>query len=161
MPITLTITADTPTDFFHQLAGAVGSMRAVGGGGAQQTTQGPPAAAPKGETAKPIDGEIIPPKADTKTTTRKPRETKKADEPKGETAPEPKTETAEAGTVESQVDIPPVDDVRAALKKLASEKGDDAVFGLLKDFKAKNASTVPEDKRAELIAKVAELVGAE
>jgi hypothetical protein len=52
-----------------------------------------------------------------------------------------------------------VEDVRAALMKLAKSKGDDEVWKLLESFKAKSASTVAEADRAALIAKVAELVG--
>lgn len=77
---------------------------------------------------------------------RKPR-TKK-DEPK-------QVDLEEAIAAKDPKPAPPVQDVRDALQKLAKAKGEDAVWNLLEKYKAKSASTVPEDKRAELIAEIA------
>lgn len=53
---------------------------------------------------------------------------------------------------------PTLDDMRAALKKLGSDKGADAVFALLGQFDAKTGAAVPEDKRAAVIAAVNKLL---
>lgn len=52
--------------------------------------------------------------------------------------------------------VPDIEAVRASLKALGSAEnhGTDAVFALLEQYGAKNASTVPEDKRADLIAAI-------
>lgn len=52
--------------------------------------------------------------------------------------------------------IPDLDTVRAKLKALGATDGlgHDKVFEVLGKYGAKNASTVPEDKRAELIAEI-------
>jgi hypothetical protein len=82
-----------------------------------------------------------------------PKTRKKADkpaEPKAEVKPEPEVKT------DPPAEVPSLDDVRGALMNLSKAEGhgSEAVFELLGAFGAKNASTVPEDKRAALIAAV-------
>jgi hypothetical protein len=77
--------------------------------------------------------------------------------------PTPKVDKKAKGKVEKPAEeqtkpVPSVEEVRAALMKLAKSQGDDEVWKLLESFKAKSASTVAEADRASLIAKVAELV---
>lgn len=84
--------------------------------------------------------------------TRKP----KADAP-AETKPEPEPEVK----AEEPKAHPDIEALRDALKRLASAEGHgaDAVFELLGQYGVKNASTLPEDKRAEVIAKINEKLG--
>lgn len=156
MSIKLEIVADDPQAFFNQLAGAIGTLRAVGPAAAAANAAAPAAATvpvKQPEVPHTVEGAPAEKPAETKATrTRKPK-----DEPKVEAPAETKTEAPK----DEAAPVPPIDEVRAALKKLASNKGDDEVFKLLGEFKAKNASAVPEEKRAEVIAKVDELCAAE
>lgn len=95
-----------------------------------------------------------------------PKEEAKLEVPKQEVIPPKTRKKAEKTDAKSkQVDLeeaiaekaPPVEDVRAALMRLTKAKDDDAVWNLLEEFKAKSASTVPEDKRQALIDKVEEM----
>lgn len=69
------------------------------------------------------------------------------------------TEKSEA-SASTAASVPDLDEVRAKLKALGATNGlgHAAVFELLGKYGAKNASTVPEDKRAEVIAKIDELI---
>lgn len=158
MPISLTVSAENATDFFKQLQGAVGALRvaAVGMPEAAKPVEPAPAAEqtktePTVEHIADDKVEVISP--DTKVDTKK----------RGKKAAEPVQIDIEQSIAEAKQDAPPTDrflgeegkePVRQALKKLAAEKGDDEVWKLLSEYKAKSASTVPEDKRAELIARI-------
>lgn len=79
------------------------------------------------------------------------------DTPSASTPSEAETSTTSASSAPS---VPELDDVRAKLKTLGATDGlgHDKVFELLGKYGAKNASTVPEDKRAALIAEIDELL---
>ena len=68
------------------------------------------------------------------------------------------TETQSGGGATSEV--PNIDDLRASLKKLGATDGfgADKVFEVLGKYGAKNASTVPEDKRAEVIKAIDDML---
>ena len=93
---------------------------------------------------EPAPQEVIPPK-ERKSRTTKPKE----------------PETIE-GTVntDAPAEIPDIELVRHKLKSLGSTDGlgHDKVFEVLGKYGAKNASTVPEDKRTELIAEIDGLI---
>lgn len=77
--------------------------------------------------------------------------------------PQPSTQSEPEGSSESASDAPSapdIEDVRSKLKKLGATDGlgHDKVFEVLGRYGAKNASTVPEDKRAALIAEIDELL---
>lgn len=130
--ISLTIEADGESEFARLVQGLV-SPFAV-----------PANPAPLAETAAPQ------PEAGKKPTRKKP-----------ETAPEVTETKTEAAPVEASVEVPPIDDVRAALKALGTAKGEDPVFELLGRFKARNASTVAEGDRAAVITEAKQLAEAE
>lgn len=74
--------------------------------------------------------------------------------PAGQKAAAPAPAKAEPKAEEPKADAAPtVEDVRAALKELADNLGREAAIGLLKESGYKNASAIPEGKRAEFIAK--------
>lgn len=154
MTIRLEILADTPQELFTQLAGAIGAMRAAGGGAAAQTV---PVKEPAMPTATAEGALETAPKNDAVKETATRSKKKKDVQPERETKPE----NAEPSKDEAAADVPNIDDVRAALKKLASAKGDDVVWTLLGTYKVKRASDVAEDKRAEIINKIEELCEAE
>lgn len=91
---------------------------------------------PMQEQPKP---EVVPPKKDTKKTAEK------------------KPETIEAT---KNVDQPDLETVRAKLKSLGATEGlgHDKVFEVLGKYGAKNASTVPEGRRAEIVAEIDALI---
>lgn len=93
----------------------------------------------------PLDGEVI-----------EPPKTRKSRAKKDDAKPEPEQIDIEEKIAESQAEVPTVDDVRAALLKFSKADGfgHDAVFNLLSKYDAKSASTVPEGKRAEVIAEI-------
>lgn len=98
------------------------------------------------------------PKADVKPAEKvvdKPKTTraKKDDKPTEPKQTDIEEKIAET-TAGEKLAMPPIEDVRAALQSLAKSKGDDAVWELLSEYKAKNASTIPEEKRAEVIEKI-------
>lgn len=80
-----------------------------------------------------------------------------ADSQPSSTSSEPETSSESASNAPS---VPDIEAVRAVLKKLGATDGlgTEKVFELLGKYGAKNASTVPEDKRAELIAEIEELL---
>ncbi len=84
-----------------------------------------------------------------------------AKEPK-KRAPKAKEPETIEGTVnkDEPAKIPDIELVRHKLKSLGSTDGlgHDKVFEVLGKYGAKNASTVPEDKRAELIAEIDGLI---
>lgn len=66
-----------------------------------------------------------------------------------------------AGATGGETDIPSLDDLRAKLMALGKvEGGHEKAFALLEKVGAKSASTVPEAKRAEVIAEVNKLLEA-
>ena len=95
-----------------------------------------------------IDGKAEAPLADASTAGKT---------PSGSTSSEQDNSTTSASDASS---VPDIDAVRTALKTLGATDGlgTDKVFELLGKYGAKNASTVPEDKRAELIAEIEELL---
>jgi hypothetical protein len=66
------------------------------------------------------------------------------------------TEVEQAPEGELKTEIPDIEAVRHALKTLGAADGfgHDKVFEVLGEYKATNASTVPEARRAELIAEI-------
>ncbi len=135
--ITLSIADPTPEGVAEKLQGMFRLLlvsQAVADGVANVTTA--PTEEPKQE--------VLPPE--------KPKATRAK---KAEPKPEPKQIDLEEAIAEKTA-VPPIEDVRAALMKLAKEKGDDDVWNMLEKYKAKSASTVPEAKRAELIAEIDE-----
>lgn len=142
MAITLSFNAETPQEVAAQLSGFFALLH----------KQGTPTTEPITQTAGDvIEGtatEVKEPEPAPKE--RKKREPKKAAEPE---AADPENEK------KSDAKPASVDDVREALKKMASAKGEDAVWNLLEKYKAKSASTVPEDKRADLVAEVTKECG--
>ena len=117
-------------------------------------------------------GEIIEPE---KKTTRKSKKDKepetidgKAEAPLSDASTAGKTPSASTSSEQDNSttsasdasSVPDIDAVRTALKTLGATDGlgTDKVFELLGKYGAKNASTVPEDKRAELIAEIEELL---
>lgn len=73
-----------------------------------------------------------------------PKETARSEKPK------PVKDAAKKETPPKD-DAPSLDDLRAKLQTLGTEKSHDAVYEVLKQFGAKKASEVAEDKRAEVI----------
>lgn len=86
--------------------------------------------APKVEEPKPLEGEVIPPKKDKK-----------------------KAEPKQVDIEEKIAETPSVEELREKLKALGAVSHE-LVFELLGKHGAKNASTVPPEKRAEVIAAV-------
>lgn len=88
------------------------------------------------------------------------------EQPKPEAAPpkkdtkKPAPKTAEAADTSKTADQPDLDTVRAKLKALGATDGlgHDKVFEVLGKYGAKNASTVPEDRRAELVTEIDALI---
>ena len=70
------------------------------------------------------------------------------------------TENPSPGGETTKAEIPDIEAVRHALKTLGAADGfgHDKVFEVLGRYKATNASTVPEDRRAELIAEIEALL---
>lgn len=92
--------------------------------------------------------------ADTKVSTIETKpETKKTEKPKKEVASEPVSEN-KVGSVESNTDIPTVEKLR---EKAQTIKDKASVKALLDEFGAKNLTTLPEDRRAEFLARLEEL----
>lgn len=90
--------------------------------------------------------------AATSSTATDPNDAANAKETASSDASKPEVSSGSVSTA-SPVDL---DDVRAKLKTLGATDGlgHDKVFELLGKYGAKNASTVPEDKRADLIADI-------
>jgi outer membrane biosynthesis protein TonB len=101
-----------------------------------------PAAEP--EVAKPLDGEILPPIEKPKR--GRPKVEKPPVEVVAEPAPEPEAPPAEEKPLDH-------DDVRIAMKELASRVNVEAVSALLKDFGTNKASGVPVERIAEFVEK--------
>lgn len=86
-----------------------------------------------------------------------------SDAASAEMKPSASTASAEEKSAASASDaasVPALDDVRAQLQKLGATEGlgHDKVFETLAKYGAKNASTVPEDKRAALITEIDSLL---
>lgn len=64
--------------------------------------------------------------------------------------------SATSADTQSTAEIPDIENVRAILKRLGAADGfgHDKVFDVLGKYKATNASSVPEARRAELIAEI-------
>jgi len=62
---------------------------------------------------------------------------------------------------EAKAEPASLEDLRTALNALGEKKDHDTVWALLKEFGTQKASEVPAEKRAEVIAKANELMGAE
>lgn len=77
----------------------------------------------------------------------------KKTEPKEE-AVEPVAEAEEASSDKATEDIPSIEDIRA---KAQTIKDKAAVKALLEEFGAKNLTALPEDRRAEFMARLEEL----
>lgn len=85
--------------------------------------------------------------ADTKVSTiEKPPKTKKETKP----VKEPEVVSAE----ETTEDVPTVEELRAKAQAVEDKA---AVKALIKEFGAKNITTIPEDRRAEFLARLEEL----
>lgn len=104
------------------------------------------------EQPAPLEGDIIPPARKRRT---------KAEMEAAAAAEAAKSTAVVENTASEPAAVPDIKDVRDALKALASAKGEDAVFKLLEKFNSKNASGLPEDKRAAMIAEAGELAGAQ
>lgn len=90
--------------------------------------------------------------ADTKVSTI---ETKPATKkPKKEAAPEPVSEKKAESVEADNADIPTVEKLR---EKAQTIKDKASVKALLDEFGAKNLTTLPEDRRAEFLARLGEL----
>lgn len=121
---------------------------------------------PNREHREPVQQEVIDPPAK-KTRARKDKEPVQidieqsiAEAPPLAAAPAEATDgpssEPDASSPSAPAAAPDIETVRAKLKALGATDGlgHDAVFDLLGKYGAKNASTVPEDKRAEVIAKI-------
>lgn len=83
-----------------------------------------------------------------------PRAAKPKVEPKAEGEVAKGAEVKGKDAAGEEVDeLPSVDDVSAAAKGYNASNGRDALVSLLAEFDAKNASGVPEDRRAEFISR--------
>ncbi len=108
-----------------------------------------------------IEGEVIPPAKKTRKAKDKAPEVI-ANTPLADASSAEKTEsvstsstTETSSTSASGASSVSIDDLRAKLMALSkTDGGHDTVFGILGKFGAKNASTVPEDKRGEVVALV-------
>lgn len=155
--------ADHAIEEFRKVFGAlVGALPTVTGGaiaGAQcdfnTHRQYPQAEEPQ------VGGEVIPPVKKTRKAKDKAPEvidnTPLADASSAEKAESVSTSstTETSSTSASGVSSVSIDDLRAKLMALSkTDGGHDTVFGILGKFGAKNASTVPEDKRGEVVALV-------
>jgi len=112
--------------------------------------------------------EPLPPENVKERKTRKPKEDAKADA--GEPAPAaedgsasskesssaPSTDPVSSEPSNDAASVPDIEDLRARLKTLGATEGlgHDKVFEVLGKYGAKNASTVPEAKRATCIAEI-------
>lgn len=98
------------------------------------------------------------PKDDPQPQKTRQRKAKEAEEKQPDPTPAAESTAVEAATevASTSAEISDIEDLRAALKKLGATDGhgSDAVFKLLGEYGAKNASTVPEAKRAEVIGKI-------
>lgn len=138
MSISVTVSGDTTDAIIADLQRIFPSLLAG-------TALPPMQEQPKRDPAPQPEQEVIPP--------AKEKATRKAK------AKEPETIEGTAEKVET-VEIPDIEMVRHKLKSLGSTDGlgHDKVFEVLGKYGAKNASTVPEDKRAELIAEIDGLI---
>jgi hypothetical protein len=159
MPISLTIDAETPEGLMADIRTLFPSAL-------------PPMQEQPRENREPLPAEnvkeIEPPKR-----TRKTKEKEDAKAPEGEsdaasqsansTASE--TDASKSSSTASESTgapspsgetIPDIEDLRARLKTLGATEGfgHDKVFEVLGKYGAKNASTVPEEKRADCIAEI-------
>jgi hypothetical protein len=103
-----------------------------------------PAESEKPAEQKPLEGEVLPPERP-----RRGRPPKSADPEKPAEAPKA-TEAPKAEAADKPLTT---DDVRTAMKALASRCGVEAVGKLLAEFGVAKASEVPEAKIAEFVAK--------
>lgn len=126
------VTGDSMAEFRTQFAQAIGAFMPM------LTTTAP---APTVEQATASVQEQ--PKEEAKSDKVKPAKAK--DKPKQIDLEEKIAETAAKITIE---------DLRGKLKALGEKKGHDAVFKLLEDFGAKNASSVPAEKYADVVAQI-------
>lgn len=102
-----------------------------------------PVQIPPAENADaPKTGEVISPKE------------RKKREPKAET--EKPSEPVQIDLEEkiAEAKLPSIEDLRGKLRELGKAKDHDTVFKLLDSFGVKNASSVPAEKRAEVIAAI-------
>lgn len=143
--IRLEVTGDTVEEFGTNFARVIAVFAPFVKNGVQQmrdaaaknTTPVEDAPPTQPEKPEPIEGEIIPPKKEAKP----PKEKAK-----------PKQTDIEDAIKEAKP--PSVGDVREKLMALSKSKGDDVVWELLGEFGVKKASDIPDDKRAEVIAKI-------
>jgi hypothetical protein len=152
-------TADDAIAEFRKVFGALSAPVGVVAAGPLVTAEATGAA--------PKDGEVIQPKK-----TRKSKADKEAEStaPLADASSAGMTESAStsstaessdtSASTASSEDVPDLDTVRTKLKKLGATDGlgHDKVFEVLGKYGAQNASTVPEDKRAAVIAEIDELL---
>lgn len=169
MPISLTINSDTPDGLLADIRTLFPS--------ALPPMQEQPVREPAPMRGAPTADPTADPKPERKTRTKKteelPPESVKPVEAKTEASGEqraPDTSASEQVSTDasskssekspSSDAIPDIEDLRARLKTLGATEGfgTDKVFEVLGRYGAKNASTVPEEKRAACIAEIDELL---
>lgn len=108
-------------------------------------------------------------KPGSRTRTKKTEEDAKPDAGESNSASQSSKENSDSETIggeaggstnTSWTEIPDIEALRASLKKLGATDGfgADKVFEVLGKYGAKNASTVPEDKRAEVIKAIDDML---
>ncbi|MBO4228047.1 hypothetical protein [Bradyrhizobium neotropicale] len=177
MPIEMTLRGASADEFLSELRGVLPAL--VAGTSLPPMQEQPkenrePAPAepkqrkPRGASAKDAAAEKVVEADGTVTKDREAGEAKSG-EPSADTAAPGEKEASEAATstsapaVSEQAkaeEIPDIEDVRARLKKLGATDGfgHDKVFEVLGRYGATNASSVPTEKRAALIAEIDELL---
>lgn len=153
MSISLTIDADSYDDL-------ISDIRRVMSGGAglppmQEQPKGNRDPAPVNDNPKPRK----PRGAKTEDHTKEVKDESAAGESSASASTDVATET-DVSTASSTAEIPDIENVRAILKRLGATDGfgHDKVFEVLGKYKATNASSVPEARRAELIAEIEALL---
>lgn len=158
MPVTLNVTADT-SDL------VLAELRRMFGGAVFSDT--PALAEKRAEVAAAAEAEPSEEKKRTRRTKAEMEAARAAEIAAATPVETPKIDLEEAiaatkAETPKATEVPTIDDLRAALKRLGAADGfgHDAVIKLLDDLKAKNASSIPEDQRAGVIARVGEMLGA-